>query len=396
LAGLVGDNATYNQYIPCSAYYKNVWDASNKVFRSKNSSGAWGTIGADLFEGNEKDYAYAIPHDPYGLIGLYGSDQAIITSIMGFLNTAWYNDYQLMYQYIPLYANSPGDAQWASRKSFLPLFDPNIIAEGFSNRNPWGCYYEDNAGAVVLTMLGLYYMPTPDQFVINSPSFTKAILHLKNGDVTVNAPNNDANNIYIQSLKLNGARFPSYMISGKQLATAGAQTFDMTMSATAGTRIGNLYLGSSDALVSSAASDNSSWLDFTVDPIGITDCKAKVYSTVAPTAVKLNGTPVASGSWSYASATKVLTVNNLSAGTYRVEVGTVGTSVPKPAIGISPENALRASGNVQIINPAGRVIKNAFLDRQTDLKSLFTDNGVYFIRTTQGNKSVMEKIMVCR
>ncbi|UCC98830.1 MAG: glycoside hydrolase family 92 protein [Phycisphaerales bacterium] len=314
LANALGDSATYNKYIGCSQYYVNCWDAENKVFRPKNSDGSWGAIGKGLYEGSPRDWAFAVPNDPYGLIDLYGRVDAV-KRIDDYMQTAWLNDYQLIYQFIPIYANEPSVTEKLSRDVFVPKFRSYIMAEGFSrNNSPWGCYYTSNAGALACTILGLYHIPAPGaQWIFTSPSVEKAIVHGKT-KIMIETVNYADKNDYIESIKLNNAPFPSCMISGRSLTSSDVTlTFAMTNQPT---RMGRIYLGSADAEVLSASSDGSSYLEFEVDPIG-KDCRARVYSGTPPASVLVNGSPI--HTWDYDSD-KVININNIPKGTVRVTI----------------------------------------------------------------------------
>ena len=65
----------------------------------------------------------------------------------------------------------------------------------------------------ILSSLGIYPLQVgSDEWAIGSPLFTKMTVHLADGDLVVNAPDNSAKNIYVQSLKVNGEDHPSTSI----------------------------------------------------------------------------------------------------------------------------------------------------------------------------------------
>lgn len=65
-------------------------------------------------------------------------------------------------------------------------------------------------------------------YVIGSPLFTKATLHLPNGKTfKIVAKNNSADNIYIQSAVVNGKKFDQTWIAHDTIANGGEIVFEM-------------------------------------------------------------------------------------------------------------------------------------------------------------------------
>ncbi len=314
LANALGDNATYNQYIGRGQNYKNNWDAVNKVFRGKNSDGSWAAMNTGFYEGTEKRYAFDLVHDPLGLADLYG-DSTMTSQINTLLTPDKdYNDYEPTYQILPIYSNSPSTAQDITRNRFVPQFKSLNMWEGW-----WGgsdVYYTDNAGAIVLALLGLYPIQAPGaQWAITSPSVTTAVIHgIK--DTIIQANNNSTRNTYISSIQVNGATYPSYFISGKRLVR-GNTTITLGMTSTP-SRIGNMYVTGTDGEALAANTDNKTYLQFQNDPIALTS-RAKIYATKQPTAVSVNGSPLTN--WTYDSSTSTLNIKGIPAGNVLISFG---------------------------------------------------------------------------
>jgi putative alpha-1,2-mannosidase len=317
LANVLGDNATYNQWIGRGQNYKNNWDAADKVFRGKNSDGSWAARNTGFFEGSDKRYAFDAVQDPLGLADLYGD--STMTSQINILLTPDkdYNDYEPTYQILPIYSNSPSTAQDITRNRFVPQFKSLNMWEGW-----WGgsdVYYTDNAGAIVLAILGLYPIQAPGaQWAITSPSVTTAVIHgIK--DTIIQANNNSTRNTYISSIQVNGTTYPSFFISGKRLVTENT-TITLGMSSTP-SRIGNMYVTGTDGEVLSASTDNKTFLQFQNDPLALTS-RAKIYATKQPTTVSVNGSPLTN--WTYDSATSTLNIKGIPAGNVLISFGGTG------------------------------------------------------------------------
>ncbi|GAI18198.1 unnamed protein product, partial [marine sediment metagenome] len=214
LARAVGDAATYDQYYKYRKNYRNIYDSVNKRFRAKNSEGVWEPVNARrvFFEGSGADYVFAVPHDPYGILDLYGPGDAVARIEEYVRRKSDYNDYKLIYEYLPIFADRPDVTQKLVRTSHVPKFDHLNMTEGFWPRSQ-GCYYTDNAGPLVSCIIGLYWIPTSGAtWMITTPSVYSAVIHGKT-DITIETVNSSPANHYIDSIKLNGATYPSFLIS---------------------------------------------------------------------------------------------------------------------------------------------------------------------------------------
>jgi putative alpha-1,2-mannosidase len=314
LGRMLGDSATCDYYCQFRTNYLTLYDAANQQFRTRLASGAWGTLGADFFEGDGVDYRFCAPQDPYGLLALYGPSNAV-SMIDSYMRTqADFNDYQLIYEYLPIFADRADEAQLLVRNFHIPKFNTLIMSEGFWPGSR-GCYYTDNAGPLACGLLGLYFIPTSGaEWMINTPSFDRVVIHGRN-DLTIQTLSNSPANIYISSIQLNGSAFPSYVISGKTLV-GGNNTITLSLS-NSPSKLGNLYLSSADGEVTRAATDNLTWLEFDIDPMAAA-CSAQVYSTSSPASILLNGAGFTN--WTYSPATKLITLTGVTKGTCHVSL----------------------------------------------------------------------------
>jgi hypothetical protein len=81
----------------------------------------------------------------------------------------------------------------------------------------------------LFSALGFYPLQVgSEHYVIGSPLFRKATVHLENGrELVVNAPANSERNVFVQGLTIDGAGHDSVYISHAELADGGTLTFDM-------------------------------------------------------------------------------------------------------------------------------------------------------------------------
>ena len=127
------------------------------------------------------------------------------------------NEPSLHIPYLYNYAGQP----WKTQKSIRTLID-----QWFRNDLMGVPGDEDGGGMsafVVFSTLGFYPVtPGLPMYVIGSPFFEKAIIHLGNGkSFKVIAINNSKTNKYIQSAKLNGKVWNKSWISHKDVVKGG-------------------------------------------------------------------------------------------------------------------------------------------------------------------------------
>ena len=81
----------------------------------------------------------------------------------------------------------------------------------------------------VFSALGFYPVcPGTDEDVLGAPLFKKAVLHFENGNsLTIDAGNNSAQNVYIQSLQVDGNEYTKNYLRHGDLLKGGTLKFEM-------------------------------------------------------------------------------------------------------------------------------------------------------------------------
>lgn len=223
--GKTGDAATYAKR---AHYYKNYFDSSIHFIRPKLEDGSWRTpydparsihtVG-DFCEGNGWQYTFFAPQDPYGLIGLFGGDKPFVAKLDDFFTNndsmgegassditgligqyAHGNEPSHHVAYLYAYAGE----QWKTAEKV------RFIMDEFYTDRPDGIIGNEDCGQMsawyLLSSMGLYQVnPSDGVFVFGSPCFKKVEMKVRGGKTfTVEAPNNNKENIYIQKVYLNG------------------------------------------------------------------------------------------------------------------------------------------------------------------------------------------------
>ena len=237
--------------------YKNLFDSETKLMRGKKENGEfmkpfsplkWG----DAFtEGNSWHYTWSVFHDPQGLIDLMGGDKAFVSmldsvfsvppvfddsyygfviheiremTVMNMGNYAHGNQPIQHMIYLYNYAKQPWKAQYWLRQVMNKMYTPT--PDGY-------CGDEDNGQTsawYVFTALGFYPVcPGSNEYVVGAPLFKKATIHLENGkDVTIEAPLNSEENLYIKEMKLNGKSYTHNYFSHEDLVNGAKIQIEMS------------------------------------------------------------------------------------------------------------------------------------------------------------------------
>ncbi len=256
MAEKLGKSEIAEKYYRQSLNYKNLFDPESNLMRGKNEDGSfqkpfnplkWG----DAFtEGNSLHYTWSVFHDIQGLIDLTGGKEAFISKLdevftmppdfdasyygftiheireMQIVNMGNYaHGNQPIQHMIYLYnfANASYKSQEKVREVLTKLYA--ATPDGY-------CGDEDNGQTsawYVFSSLGFYPVtPGADQYVIGSPLFKKATLQLENGhEFTIEAEKNTAENVYIQSAKLNGRTYVNSYLNFDDLQKGGLLEFEL-------------------------------------------------------------------------------------------------------------------------------------------------------------------------
>ncbi len=237
--------------------YRNVFDQETKLMRGKNLDGTfqkpfnpfkWG----DAFtEGNSWHYTWCVFHDIQGLVDLMGGkkefahmlDSVFVVppvfddSYYGFTiheiremqianmgNYAHGNQPIQHMIYLYNYAGQPWKAQKWVREVMNRMYLPT--PDGY-------CGDEDNGQTsawYVFSAMGFYPVtPGSDQYVLGAPLFKKITLKLENGkEVVIKAPENSADNKYIQSMTFNGQEYNKNWLSHSEMKKGAVIDFRMS------------------------------------------------------------------------------------------------------------------------------------------------------------------------
>ena len=236
--------------------YRNIFDKESLLMRGRNKDGKFQTPfsplkwGDAFTEGNSWHYSWSVFHDPQGLVDLMGGEKVFANmldsvfivppvfddsyygqviheiremTVMNMGNYAHGNQPIQHMIYLYNYIGQPWKAQYWLRQVMNRMYTPG--PDGY-------CGDEDNGQTsawYVFSALGFYPVcPGTDEYVLGAPLFKKAVLHFENGNsLTIDAGNNSAQNVYIQSLQVDGNEYTkNYLLHG-DLLKGGTLNFEM-------------------------------------------------------------------------------------------------------------------------------------------------------------------------
>ena len=255
-AAALGKTDDAKLYAERAQNYRKLYDPQTGWMRGRNKDGSWETPfnpykwGDAFTEGNALHYTWAVMQDTQGLIDLMGGDRKFVdrldgiftappifddsyygtviheTREMQIVNMGQYaHGNQPIQHMIYLYdwAGAPWKAQYHVRDVMKRLY--SATPDGYPGDEDNG----QTSAWYVWSALGFYPVtPTVGQYAIGSPLFEKVTLALPNGKtLAIEAENNSPDNVYIQSVTLNGAPHDVAYFTRDALAQGGTLRFVM-------------------------------------------------------------------------------------------------------------------------------------------------------------------------
>lgn len=232
--------------------YRNVFDPSTHQVRGKDAQGRWRSpfdphaygegAQADFTEATASQYTFYDPQNVPAMMALLGGKDKFIAQldalfeykeplktqaaedIQGRIGEYWHGNepsHHIIYLYT--YAGAP----WKTAERLH-----EVVRTQYGNQ-PNSLTGNDDCGQMsawyIFTVLGFYPVcPASDYYVIGSPSLPHAVMHLSNGKkFVVEADNLSEQNIYVQSVKLNGNNWESPLLPYRELKRGGTLVFTM-------------------------------------------------------------------------------------------------------------------------------------------------------------------------
>ncbi len=246
MAKAMGKKDDFEYFSKRAKNYQLYYDESVGFFRGIKSDGSWNpvffplsskkSIAKDYAEGNAWQYLWLAPHDVPGLIDLMGGKDQFIARLDSFFTIETEAGEEVISDLTGLigqyaHGNEPSHhiayLYAAAGEQWKTAEKVRYIMKEFYKDDPDGVIGNEDAGQMsawyVFSSLGFYpVFPASQEYVLGSPLFDKATIHLPEGkSFTVIAENNSDDNIYIQQVELNGLAYKNTTINHQDIMSGG-------------------------------------------------------------------------------------------------------------------------------------------------------------------------------
>ncbi len=238
-AKVMGDEQKSAMYLKRAQNWKNLFDPATGWIRARIAGGAWDgdkfspSSGRGFIEGTAAQYFWMVNFNLRALIEKIGGNDKAVERLDHFFtktNSGLRGDMAYM-------GNEPSEeTPWVYDFAGAPWRTQDVVrriqTELFT-ADPSGIPGNDDAGSLsswyVFSALGLYpEIPGVAGFVVGSPVFPKAILHMDNGKtLQVIGRNASLTNPYVQSLEVGEQAWDSPWIPWSKLSDGGAVKFTL-------------------------------------------------------------------------------------------------------------------------------------------------------------------------
>ena len=251
LAAKLNKDADYQRFHKRSEYYRNLFHPKTKFFQSKNDKGEWiepfdpyqygGNGGHPFTEGNAWQYFWYVPHNIQALMELTGGTKAFEQKLDTFF-TSTYKSEQMNHNasgFVGQYAhgNEPSHhvaylynfagQPWKTQKYVSHILNTlyNNTSSGYAGNDDCG----QMSAWSVFSAMGFYPVnPADGRYIIGSPLLDECTLKLAgNKEFRIRTIRKSPEDIYIQSVTLNGKKHKDFFITHQDIMNGGTMVFKM-------------------------------------------------------------------------------------------------------------------------------------------------------------------------
>ena len=251
LAAKLNKDADYQRFHKRSEYYRNLFHPKTKFFQSKNDKGEWiepfdpyqygGNGGHPFTEGNAWQYFWYVPHNIQALMELTRGTKAFEQKLDTFF-TSTYKSEQMNHNasgFVGQYAhgNEPSHhvaylynfagQPWKTQKYVSHILNTlyNNTSSGYAGNDDCG----QMSAWYVFSAMGFYPVnPADGRYIIGSPLLDECTLKLAgNKEFRIRTIRKSPEDIYIQSVTLNGKKHKDFFITHQDIMNGGTMVFKM-------------------------------------------------------------------------------------------------------------------------------------------------------------------------
>ena len=253
MAQKLGHQGLEQRFYERSKYYRNVYDPHIRFMRPKLSNGKFrknfdpmDTHGQGFIEGNAWNYGLYVPQNIDGMINMMGGKERFSQHLDSLFTMNIDEKYIAKHEDITrdgiignyVHGNEPGHHipylyNWAGHPEKTQK-RVRMILDTMYGPTVDGLCGNDDAGQMsawyIFSSLGFYPVtPGSLNYALGSPLIKKAIIHLENGKtLSIIANNQSKENIYVESVTVNGIAIKGNLISHTDIENGGTIIFEMT------------------------------------------------------------------------------------------------------------------------------------------------------------------------
>ena len=247
----LGKEEEYRFFMEKSRSYRKYFDQSSGFIRGVDDAGMFRTPfnpyysahrADDYCEGNAWQYTWLAPHDINGYITCFGSKEAMLEKldslflapstiegdpspdISGMIGQFAHGNepsHHILYIYTML--GKPHKSAERVREVLATQYRDDY--DGLSGNEDMG----QMSAWYIMSALGFYQVePASGRYWFGSPIIDSATLMVEKGTFTIKTTNNNSENIYIKSIKLNGEPYTLPYITHEDIARGGEIIFEMS------------------------------------------------------------------------------------------------------------------------------------------------------------------------
>ncbi len=231
-AKALGKNDDYKRFLSQSLNYKKYYDKEFNILRPRYADGKFLTPFDPLqghnfepcpgfHEGTAWQYSFYAPHDPKGLIKLYGGEKSFVKRLQKFYDEGLYdmaNEPDINNPYLFNYVKGE---EWRTQKLVSQLL------KRYYKNNPAGLPGNDDTGTMstwaIYSMMGFYPVcPSDMDYAITSPVFDRVTIHLDSSvypgsTIVISKQKSASAGEFIRSVMINGKKHNSFFINHHEL-----------------------------------------------------------------------------------------------------------------------------------------------------------------------------------
>jgi len=198
--------------------YAHLWDPETQFLRGRDSAGKWYTpflpewpFAEEYVEGDAWHWLWFAPQDVSGMMELFGGPAPFVEKLDFFFRSAREDPDTFLPDIYYWHGNEPDiHAAYMFNEAGRPDLTASWvrwILEAKYKDAPEGIDGNDDGGTLsswyVFSAVGFFPLnPCDGRYMIGSPLFDEAVLHLPGGDLVVTAENLSEENLYVQSARL--------------------------------------------------------------------------------------------------------------------------------------------------------------------------------------------------